>query len=109
MDALLIGWTIRLDRLHQTSRKINTVKQGGDTPPPAIIPVAQPVTDNASIKQSLSMLSDSVDWDKSLLVFPVNQTAFATTTLKRGGGDVARSLTSNIFFLPSFDIHDRKS
>jgi zona occludens toxin len=39
-----------------------TAKQGSDTPPPAVIPVAQPATDNAPVKQSLSMLSDSVDW-----------------------------------------------
>ena len=39
-----------------------TAKQGSDTPPPAIIPVAQPATDNAPVKQSLSMLSESIDW-----------------------------------------------
>jgi len=33
-----------------------TAKQGSDTPPPAIIPVAQPATDNTPVKQSLSML-----------------------------------------------------
>ncbi|MER0216795.1 MAG: hypothetical protein DU481_11560 [Nitrosomonas sp.] len=37
-------------------------KQGSDTQPPAIIPVAQPATDNAPVKQSLSMLSEFIDW-----------------------------------------------
>ncbi|PTQ76476.1 zona occludens toxin [Nitrosomonas oligotropha] len=46
----------------ETPETTATAKQGSDTPPPAIIPVAQPATDNAPVKQSLSMLSDSVDW-----------------------------------------------
>lgn len=37
-------------------------KQGSDTPPSSIIPVAQTFAHNAPVKQSLSMLSDSVDW-----------------------------------------------
>lgn len=39
-----------------------TAKQGSDAPPSAIIPVAQPATDNTPVKQSLSMLSESIDW-----------------------------------------------
>ncbi|MBV6446697.1 zonular occludens toxin domain-containing protein [Nitrosomonas sp.] len=41
--------------------KLNMAKQGSDTPP-VVIPIAQPATDNTPVKQSLSMLSESVDW-----------------------------------------------
>lgn len=39
------------------------LKQGSDTTP-AIIPVAQPATGNIPVRQSLSMLSDDVDWNQ---------------------------------------------
>ena len=37
-------------------------KQGGDTPSASVIPVSQPIL--TSTKQSLSMLSDAVDWSQ---------------------------------------------
>ncbi|MXS82026.1 hypothetical protein [Nitrosomonas oligotropha] len=42
--------------------KTATAKQGSDTPPTPVIPVSQTVIDNTPVKQSLSMLSESVDW-----------------------------------------------
>lgn len=62
------GWTVRPDRLRKLSRKnqkkTQTAKQGSDTPTAAVIPVAQPAIDNTPVKQSLSMLSESVDWSQ---------------------------------------------
>lgn len=58
-----------------------TAKQGSNTPQTPVIPVSQTVIDNAPVKQSLSMLSDSVDWGQvAASVFPANQTASATAT-----------------------------
>ncbi|SEQ52724.1 zonular occludens toxin domain-containing protein [Nitrosomonas ureae] len=42
--------------------KNNKSKQGDDTPPESVIPVSQPVIALPSTKESLSMLSDAVDW-----------------------------------------------
>ena len=48
-----------------TETEKNTIaKQGGDTPPTSVIPVSQPVVTLPSTKQSLSMLSDAVDWSQ---------------------------------------------
>ncbi|WP_255251962.1 hypothetical protein [Nitrosomonas ureae] len=44
--------------------KTNKSKQGDDTPPGSIIPVSQPVIALPSTKESLSMLSDAVDWSQ---------------------------------------------
>ncbi|MER0217228.1 MAG: zonular occludens toxin [Nitrosomonas sp.] len=41
-----------------------TAKQGVDSPKTGMVPVVQPATDNTPVKQSLSMLSESVDWDQ---------------------------------------------
>ena len=46
-----------------TETEKNTIaKQGGDTPPASPMNVSQPVVALPSTKQSLSMLSDAVDW-----------------------------------------------
>jgi zona occludens toxin len=48
-----------------TETEKNTIaKQGGDTPPASVITVSQPVVTLPSTKQSLSMLSDAVDWSQ---------------------------------------------
>jgi len=39
-------------------------KQGGDTSSASVIPVSQPVIALPRTKQSLSMLSDAVDWSQ---------------------------------------------
>lgn len=47
----------------QEEQTEQTTKQGSDTQQQTnVIPVAQPATDNTPVKQSLSMLSESVDW-----------------------------------------------
>ena len=46
------------------TEKTGTAKQGGDIPPTSAIPVSQPVVALPSTKQSLSMLSDAVDWSQ---------------------------------------------
>lgn len=49
-----------------TETEKNTIaKQGGDTPPASLIPISQPVVVALpNTKQSLSMLSDAVDWSQ---------------------------------------------
>ena len=48
-----------------TETEKNTItKQGGDIPPASLIPVSQPVVALPSTKESLSMLSNAVDWSQ---------------------------------------------
>jgi len=53
-----IGSDLAKQEEHKTEQ---TAKQGSDTPQTAV-PTAQPAADNTPVKQSLSMLSESVDW-----------------------------------------------
>ncbi|MER0172142.1 MAG: zonular occludens toxin [Nitrosomonas sp.] len=54
---------VNLAKLDETKTE-ETAKQGVDSPKTGMVPVVQPATDNTPVKQSLSMLSESVDWDQ---------------------------------------------